>query len=192
MTFTFKKYNLYFSSLRGSMSKQCLFRLFIFIVIFFSSSCNNDPLKINKSEYNEPLIRVNKYLIEKDDEIIRSYAKRHNWDINVNGSGLFYEISHTGTGDSIKSGMTVSLKYKLSLIDGTVCYNSDSTGLKTFTIGRGEVENGLDMGLQIMRIGDKAKLILPPHLAFGILGDGKKIPARAIIIYNLEIVEAKI
>lgn len=167
-------------------------KLFYLIIAFILISCNNEPVKINKSEYNEPLIRVNKYLVGKDDEVIRSYAKRHNLNIKVNGSGLYHEISHAGTGDSIKSGMTVSLKYKLSLIDGTVCYNSDSIGLKIFTVGRGEVEKGLDMGLQMMRIGDKAKLILPPHLAFGILGDGKKIPARAIIIYNLEIVEAKI
>ncbi|OFX49885.1 MAG: hypothetical protein A2046_16215 [Bacteroidetes bacterium GWA2_30_7] len=165
--------------------------ILLFVSVLFSA-CNNEPVKINKSEYNEPLIRVNKYLVGKDDEIIKSYAKRHNWNINITGSGLYYEISHVGNGDSAKSGMTVSLKYKLSLINGTVCYDSDSTGLKTFTIGRGEVENGLDMGIQMMRIGDKAKFILPPHLAFGILGDGKKIPARAIIIYNIEIVEKKI
>lgn len=168
------------------MNKINVILLFISILI---SACNNEPAKINKSEFDEPLIRVNKYLVGKDDEVIRGYANRHNWNIEVNGSGLYHEISHIGTGDSIKSGMTVSLKYKLSLIDGTVCYNSDSIGLKTFTLGRGEVENGLDMGLQMMRLGDKAKLIFPPHLAFGILGDGKKIPARAIIIYNLEIVE---
>lgn len=174
------------------MTKQSLTILLFFTLIISFSSCKNDPVKINKAEYNEPLIRVNKYLAGKDDEVITNYAKRHNWNIEVNGSGLYYEISHLGNGDSAISGMQVSMKYKLSLIDGTVLYDSDSIGLKTFRIGTGEVENGLDMGVRMMRIGDKAKFILPPHLAFGILGDGKKIPARAIIIYNLELVEPKI
>jgi FKBP-type peptidyl-prolyl cis-trans isomerase len=49
------------------------------------------------------------------------------------------------------------------------------------------VESGLEEGILLLREGDKAKFILPPHLAHGLLGDDNKIPARSIIVYDLEL-----
>ena len=40
-----------------------------------------------------------------------------------------------------------------------------------------------------MHEGDKARFIMPPHLAHGLLGDNHKIPARAIIIYEVELIK---
>ena len=42
-----------------------------------------------------------------------------------------------------------------------------------------------------MRAGDKARFIIPPHLAYGLLGDENRIPARSIIIYQVELVDVK-
>ena len=54
-------------------------------------------------------------------------------------------------------------------------------------MGYAEVESGLHEGVQLMRVGDKSRMIMPPHLAHGILGDGDCIPRRAIIIYDVEL-----
>ena len=51
----------------------------------------------------------------------------------------------------------------------------------------GGVESGLEEGILLMKTGGKAKFILPPHLAYGLPGDGKKIPARAILVYDVEL-----
>jgi FKBP-type peptidyl-prolyl cis-trans isomerase len=40
-----------------------------------------------------------------------------------------------------------------------------------------------------MHVGDKARLILPPHLAHGLLGDENRIPARSIIVYEIELLD---
>jgi FKBP-type peptidyl-prolyl cis-trans isomerase len=40
----------------------------------------------------------------------------------------------------------------------------------------------------LLRVGDKARFILPSHLAHGVPGDGVKIPRRATIIYDLELI----
>ena len=61
--------------------------------------------------------------------------------------------------------------------------------MKTIKIAAGSVEGGLDEALLLMRIGDKARIILLPHLAHGLLGDFEKIPARSIIVYYIELVE---
>ncbi len=52
-----------------------------------------------------------------------------------------------------------------------------------------EVESGLHHGVKHLSVGDKAKFILPSHLAFGTYGDGEKIPSKATLLYDLELIE---
>jgi len=42
-----------------------------------------------------------------------------------------------------------------------------------------------------MRVGDRAKFIIPSHLAFGLIGDQKKIRHKATLVYDLEFVSMK-
>ena len=58
----------------------------------------------------------------------------------------------------------------------------------SFKVGFGGVESGLEEGVLLLRTGDKARFIMPPHLAHGLIGDGDCIPMRAIIIYDVELV----
>jgi len=168
---------------------------FVVIVAFLFMSCgckkgeNRQVLQNGSEDQDEMLVRINKYLVEKDVELIESYARRREWSIAQTESGLFYEIYERGSGDSAKDGRQVTINYTLSLLDGTVCYSSDQSGPKTFRLGRSREESGLEQGLLMMRAGDKAHLILPPHLAHGLLGDEEKIPARSVIVYNVELLK---
>jgi FKBP-type peptidyl-prolyl cis-trans isomerase len=83
------------------------------------------------------------------------------------------------------------LLYKTWLIDGNLVYSSDTDGVKEFLIGKGGVESGLEEGILKMRVGEKARFILPAHLAFGLMGDENKIPPRTAIIYELELINLK-
>ena len=145
--------------------------------------------QVPTEDQDEMLVRINKYLVRKDVELIESYAKRRGWNIKQTESGLFYEIYEEGSGDSARDGRLVTIDYTLSLLDGTICYSSDESGPKTFRLGRSREESGLEQGLLMMRVGDKAHLILPPHLAYGLLGDEERIPARSIIVYDVELVK---
>ena len=142
-------------------------------------------------DQDEVLVRINKYLLQKDIELIESYAQRRDWDVTQSQTGLFYEIYQRGEGDSVKAGNEVTINYVLSLLDGTICYSSEQSGPKTFTLGHSREESGLEQGLLMMRVGDKAHLILPPHLAHGLLGDENMIPARSVIVYDVEVLEAE-
>ena len=117
----------------------------------------------------ESLIRANKGLVTIDKERIEAFAERHQWDMATTETGLWCQIYEHGTGD------------------GTLCYSSDSTGEKTFLIGQGGVESGLEEGILLMRCGDKARFIMPPHLAHGLPGDNDKIPPRSTIVYQVEL-----
>ena len=171
-------------------------RTFFFLIICligFTISCTNDIKKPQSDEeilsYKEPLVKVNQILVDKDSALIASYCNRRNLKLNTSESGLWYKIYHIGIGDSAKANKVANLNFKISLLDGKQCYSSDSLGPKSFLIGQGGVEKGLEIGILMMREGDKAKFILPPGLAWGLIGDEKKIPSRSIIIYEVELIQ---
>lgn len=141
-------------------------------------------------EEKEMLLRVNKFLVQKDIELIGSYAARHGWEMEVTGSGLFYEIYERCDGTRAENGMKVRIDYRLSLLDGTLCYSSEQDGAKEFLLGKSFEISGLELGVAMMREGEKARFIIPPHLAYGLLGDEKRIPARSIIVYEVELLES--
>lgn len=163
----------------------------IMLIFLVFISCNKSKQNYsNKSSGNnqEKLIEVNRILVKKDRQKIIGFIKRKGWSMTESDVGFWYEILEPGNGDSAKTGMIANLDYKLSLLDGTECYNSNSDGRKSFLIGKGNVEAGLEYGILYLREGSKARFIFPPYLAHGLPGDGERIPARAIIIYEIELI----
>ena len=166
--------------------------LFLMLSVIFFFSCKSTPEEQkpeNPFGEKETLIKVNKYFVEKDAEIIESYVKRRNWQMEVTESGLWYMIYEKGYGPKATIGKVATIEYSITLLDGTVCYDSGNSGPKRFTIGRGGVEAGLEEGILMLRTGDKARFILPPHLAYGLLGDEEKILPRSAIVYELEVID---
>jgi FKBP-type peptidyl-prolyl cis-trans isomerase len=132
-------------------------------------------------------MNVNKKLVNRDMTEIRVYIDSLGIDAKTTQTGLWYFISNRGEGPNAQKRQIISLKYKVSLLDGTVCYNSESDGLKVFEVGHGGVESGLEEGVLMLNKGSKAIFILPPYLAHGLLGDDNKIPARSSIVYEVEV-----
>lgn len=170
--------------------KRVLVESFILIFLLILVSCNQDKKterktgpKIDKQEIEE----INKHLINKDTEVIKNYIDRRGWDMQMSNTGLWYMIYDKGNGKPVKKGVEVSINYDVWLIDGTLCYTSDSLGIKKFNVGQGGVESGLEEGVLLLNEGSKARFIMPPHLAHGLIGDENRIPARAILIYDIEI-----
>lgn len=171
--------------------------LYLFLISITVSSCElvdnekeNSSKDQNKS-VNEALEKANKYLIRTESEDIENYIRRHQFEMEETGSGLRYMFIEKGNGKKAETGKTVVLDYTVKLLTGDVIYSSDINGQKIFKIGKGDVESGLEEALQFLRAGDKVKLILPAHLAYGLLGDNNKIPPRSTLIYDVEVVEIK-
>ena len=163
------------------------------------TSCNNNQQSgylaskksVKKESSEKSLEKVNRYLVNAENKEIDDYVRRHQWKMKTTGSGLRYEVYKKGDGAAIEKGDVVTLKYGLFLINGSMVYSSDKLGNKVFEVGHGGVETGLEEAMLLLHKGDKAHLILPSHLAYGLNGDGKKIPKRAIVIYNIEVIDVK-
>jgi FKBP-type peptidyl-prolyl cis-trans isomerase len=130
---------------------------------------------------------VNKKLLSRDMAEIKRYVDSLGIDAKTTQTGLWYFIRKSGEGANAEKRQIITLKYKVMLLDGTVCYNSDNDGLKVFEVGHGGVESGLEEGVLMLNKGAKAIFILPPYLAHGLLGDDNKIPARSTIVYEVEV-----
>ena len=132
---------------------------------------------------------LNKFLVQKDRERIKNYIERKNLKMSESPTGLFYEIIKEGSGKTFTDNDKVVMDYECSLLDGTKCYSSSDLGSKKIIIGRTEIEAGLNEGLRLLKPGAQAIFIIPPFLAYGLIGDRKMIPSRAVIVYNVNILQ---
>ncbi len=108
-------------------------------------------------------------------------------------SGLTSQILKPSTGtETPKAGQKVTVHYAGWLDDnGKLGKKFDSSvdrGQKfTFTIGVGQVIKGWDEGVMLMRVGEKRRLTIPSHLAYGPRGVPGAIPPNATLIFDVEL-----
>ena len=164
--------------------------LTILSLFFFIISCRERTDK-SKSSYRpgrEEMADVNRYIIQKDRERIQSYSERKGLKMTETSTGLWYCITIDGNGELFKENDRIVYNYQCFLLDGTLCYTSDDKGPNDIRLGRAELPAGLNEGLRLLRPGSEAVFILPPFLAYGLIGDGNKIPPRSPIVYNIQVI----
>jgi FKBP-type peptidyl-prolyl cis-trans isomerase FkpA len=166
--------------------------LIVFLIASLVSCREKQGTTINnfKPGKNE-MADLNKYLIQKDRERIKNYIERKSLIMNESPTGLWYQIIKEGDGKPFSNNDNVVMDYECSLLDGTKCYSSKDLGTKNVVLGRSEMEPGLNEGLRLLKPGAEAIFIIPPFLAYGLIGDRKMIPPRAVIVYNVNILRAK-
>ncbi len=104
-------------------------------------------------------------------------------------SGLFYKITHKGNGKKAETGKKVAVHYTGMLLDKTVFDSSYRRNQPlSFTVGVGQVIEGWDEGILLLKEGDKARLVIPSELAYGSRGAGGIIPPNAPLIFDVELV----
>lgn len=165
--------------------------LFIFIAILALSCKERNQRTIN----DQDLAKAQKVLIEENrkqhtEEMksIKDFIHKQSWPMQETTTGLHYWIYAPGTGNLAKKDDHVFIAYKISLLDGTLCYEATDAQPKALFIGHDNVESGLHEAIQLMHEGDRAKFIFPSHLAFGFTGDSGKIPQNASVIYDIHLI----
>ena len=166
-------------------------RILVGVIVLYScfscSNYGNEQEEMNQHQIKEVLIDANKVAAEQESLQIDGYVNRRKLEVITTGTGLRYQIYFKGEGKKAEPGMKAVISYEMSLIDGRVIYSTKEVGVEEFTIGNDRVESGLHEGICYMNVGDKAKIIIPSHLAHGLVGDFKKIPVRSTVIYDIEL-----
>lgn len=108
----------------------------------------------------------------------------------VTESGLRYKIEKSvKNGKSPKPNDILKVHYEGFLIDSTKFDSSLDRGQPIeFELGIGKVIPGWDEGLQLLKKGEKARFVIPPHLSYNERAAGP-IPPYSILIFDVELVD---
>lgn len=105
---------------------------------------------------------------------------------------LLIEKLVTGNGSAAAKGRIVRVHYTGWLTSGEKFDSSvDRNDPFEFVLGAGQVIGGWDQGVSTMRVGDKVKLTIPPHLAYGEQGYPGAIPPNATLVFEVELLAVK-
>ena len=149
---------------------------------------NNEPRRAVTPVRPAPEVAAmeaaNKYLAEKDRDIMEAFIRRKGWAMQHYPDGYYAMILKEGRGAVVEEGSQVECRCTVRLLNGTLCYAQQR---RSFVVGRTDEIMGLHKALLRLRKGTEARFIFPPHLAYGLTGDRDKVPARAILLFDVEL-----
>lgn len=162
-------------------------------LILIFASCAEEIEKPQEIEWTkEKSSDLGKNLAMQEEMDIKIFLASHkSWKTVKTGSGLRYYIYQQGTGPKAESDQIAEVRYKINQLDGTLCYQTDSLETNYFKIDKSDIETGVQEGIKKMRVGDKAKLIIPSHLGHGLIGDLDKIPPLTVLVIDIELISLK-
>jgi FKBP-type peptidyl-prolyl cis-trans isomerase FkpA len=155
------------------------------VLVLFSaliiSGCNK-----NEDPYAE-------YTPEREATLIKDWLAQmvtNKKDIDTTSTGIFYIVEKEGTGETVKSGNTVKVKYTGMFLDGTIfdasAYHGDGT--MTYVHKTDPLIKGWEEGIEVMSKGGIAAFLVPSAKGYGITGAGS-IPPNTPLIFIIEVIE---
>lgn len=108
--------------------------------------------------------------------------------VTTTESGLQYEVIESGDAEGKQPSATdvVTVHYEGKLVDGTVFDSSLARG-EPIDFPVGQVIPGWVEALQLMRVGDKWKLVIPSELAYGAASPSPLIPPHSVLVFEVEL-----
>ena len=108
-------------------------------------------------------------------------------EMTTTASGLKYQVLKHGTGTvSPKATDTVKVHYEGKLLNGTVFDSSIARG-QPISFPLNQVIPGWTEGLQLMKVGDKFKFVIPANLAYGANSPSPAIPPNSTLVFEVEL-----
>lgn len=116
-----------------------------------------------------------------------------NWpEAKKTNTGLRYIILREGQGEMPVPGSKCAVVYVGRLLNGKVFNQLDDRANPfVFRIRRGEVIEGWDQILQLMKVGEKRLVVIPGELAYGTRGRPPDIPRNATLVFEIELLEIR-
>lgn len=153
------------------------------------SACHNDPPMVGNPTSNTPdlkehFINANRTIAQSEETSINEYVARRKWDMQKLPEGVRLWEYEKGRGPKVNVEDSVHIVYSVEAINGKLIY-SDITD--DYVAGRRQQMIGLDQAVLQLSVGSRAKVILPSNLAYGIGGDGDRIPQSAILVIDVKV-----
>ncbi len=161
-------------------------------VIILLAGCTEDPRGKYKDtpvmvNVEEELIQNQRVMLQQDSLRIEHFISKKEWEMSLSGTGLRYQIYEQSIGKPIETGEQVFLDYTISNLKEDTLYNSERSGIMSLVVDYSEAETGLHELLKSMRRGERARAVVPAHLAHGLVGDDYKIPPMTSLVFDVKV-----
>ena len=139
-------------------------------------------------ELQDEAEKAMKALKADSEKAFFEYLKANNIT-DYTASGLFFNKLVTTEGEKPQEGQIARIKFDASYLDGTPLGSSEQLGeYYDVVMGQGKVLKGLEEGIGMMRVGEKARFVLPYTLAYGTNPYGN-IPAYSNLVFDVELLD---
>ncbi len=117
--------------------------MFFFLMFYLIFSCDSDQVQKEIDWNKKKSMELNHKLAQKEKMDILMYLENHQkLDMKQTGSGLFYQIvKKNEQGLPSKPGLEAAVKYKISFLNGDVCYETPKGELSYFKIDHSDIES---------------------------------------------------
>lgn len=138
----------------------------------------------NTPDLKEHFINANRTIAQSEETSINEYVARRKWDMQKLPEGVRLWEYEKGRGPKINVEDSVHIVYSVEAINGKLIYSNITDD---YVAGRRQQMIGLDQAVLQLSVGSRAKVILPSNLAYGIGGDGDRIPQSAILVIDVKV-----
>lgn len=150
----------------------------------------SDEYEAEQKALQEQEAAENAKRLQEESKRIAKYVKDNNITENPQASGLYYIPTHLGDGDSVQLGDLVTVHYSIYNVDGQLIESSyDYAQPLPFVYGDKQMIAGIEETVGYMKVGGKARIIVPSVLGFGDIKIDDNLPANSILIIDLELVD---
>ncbi|MFZ4399985.1 MAG: FKBP-type peptidyl-prolyl cis-trans isomerase [Bacteroidales bacterium] len=178
-------------------------------VLYYSIKIHEIVSKADAEKEKEKMMAEQKKMMEdakaNESKDMEKYLSDNKIKVKPTASGLYFIELKKGNGAKAEKGKKVKVNYTGKLTDGTVFDTSVEAEAKKsntynekrpyepieFTLGNGEVIPGWDEGISMMKVGGKAKLVIPSSLGYGEKGAGGVIRPYSTLVFEVELVGVK-
>lgn len=136
---------------------------------------------------------------EEERSLIQDFVSTNNITVSPDADGIYYVEVTAGTGELIQKGDSVGVRYSGSFLTGKQFDNNlEADTPFRFVVGTPYIIEGWSLALVKMKMGSKAKVIMPSAVAYGSVGFGTYdyygnyytiIPGYSPLLFEMEVVE---
>ena len=155
-------------------------------------------------EREEALLRIEE-MKNKEQDYINGYLTANNIKVKPTASGLYIVSLKKGNGAKVEAGKTLKTNYKGSFVDGRIFDTNIEEDAKAsgnynpqrpyepmeYVHGQMSLIAGWDEAVSGMRAGDKVRVVMPSHMAYGEHGSNPVIPPYAPLVFEIEVLSVE-
>ncbi len=133
-------------------------------------------------------INWNKALVSLQDrafkQLIEESPDKHYFNSNL-GFWYTYTKQNKKSNYTPKPSDSLIYTYQVTNLSGDIIYSFNDIGEQTYAVDKEQIISGLQKGLKLMHENEKVQFLFPSFLAYGVLGDRKKIKTNQPLIYTV-------